>query len=73
MVPNSLLKQRQFFGLLYVQISKLETPTAKDMKHIDRKLKACRDPGSSDKYFSTNFIFIFHRNEEFKWTKKPKF
>jgi cyclin H len=30
-------------------ISKLETSNAKDMKHIDRKLKACRDPSSSDK------------------------
>ncbi|XP_059655236.1 cyclin-H1-1-like [Cornus florida] len=29
--------------------SKLETPTAADMKHVDRKLKSCRDPGSHDK------------------------
>ncbi|XP_059659153.1 cyclin-H1-1-like [Cornus florida] len=28
--------------------SKLETPTAADMKHVDRKLKSCRDPGSHD-------------------------
>uniref|UniRef100_A0A5B6ZWE4 Cyclin-H1-1 n=1 Tax=Davidia involucrata TaxID=16924 RepID=A0A5B6ZWE4_DAVIN len=30
-------------------VSKLETPTAADMKHVDRKLKSCRDPGSHDK------------------------
>ncbi|KAK3019411.1 hypothetical protein RJ639_004661, partial [Escallonia herrerae] len=30
-------------------VSKLVTPTAADMKHIDRKLKSCRDPGSHDK------------------------
>ncbi|KAM7481850.1 hypothetical protein LguiB_006433 [Lonicera macranthoides] len=53
-------------------ISKLETPTAKDMKHIDRKLKACRDPGSSDKYFSTNFIFLETTNLN-GGPKKPKF
>ncbi|XP_059658319.1 uncharacterized protein LOC132304581 [Cornus florida] len=29
--------------------SKLETPTAADMKHVDRKLKSCRHPGSHDK------------------------
>ncbi|CAI9102190.1 OLC1v1000418C3 [Oldenlandia corymbosa var. corymbosa] len=28
-------------------ISKLEMPTTKDVKHIDRKLKSCLDPGSS--------------------------
>ncbi|KAL8099830.1 cyclin-H1-1 [Apium graveolens] len=30
-------------------VSKLATPTASDMKHIDRKLKSCRDPSSHDK------------------------
>ncbi|KAL7002964.1 hypothetical protein U1Q18_004124 [Sarracenia purpurea var. burkii] len=30
-------------------VTKLETPTATDMKHIDRKLKSCRDPSSHDK------------------------
>lgn len=54
-----------------MQISKLETPTAKDMKHIDRKLKACRDPGSSDKYFSTNFIFIETMNLNGGQKKRP--
>ncbi|PHT41305.1 Cyclin-H1-1 [Capsicum baccatum] len=31
------------------QIGKLLTPTSKDVKHIDRKLKSCLDPGSHDK------------------------
>ncbi|KAL0317061.1 UNVERIFIED_CONTAM: Cyclin-H1-1 [Sesamum angustifolium] len=31
------------------QINKLETPTSKDVKHIDRKLKSCLDPSSHDK------------------------
>ncbi|CAL5434735.1 unnamed protein product [Camellia sinensis] len=31
-------------------VSKLQIPTATDMKHVDRKLKSCRDPGSHDKY-----------------------
>nr|XP_043621586.1 cyclin-H1-1 [Erigeron canadensis] len=30
-------------------VDKLSTPTAAEMKHIDRKLKYCRDPGSHDK------------------------
>ncbi|KAI5658795.1 hypothetical protein M9H77_27588 [Catharanthus roseus] len=30
-------------------VSKLETPTSKDVKHIDRKLKSCLDPSSHDK------------------------
>ncbi|XP_060219170.1 cyclin-H1-1 isoform X1 [Lycium barbarum] len=30
-------------------IGKLSTPTSKDVKHIDRKLKSCLDPGSHDK------------------------
>ncbi|XP_052208933.1 cyclin-H1-1 isoform X2 [Diospyros lotus] len=30
-------------------VNKLETPTAADMKHIDRKLKSCRNPSSHDK------------------------
>ncbi|XP_049351840.1 cyclin-H1-1-like [Solanum verrucosum] len=30
-------------------IGKLLTPTSKDVKHIDRKLKSCLDPGSHDK------------------------
>ncbi|PIN03471.1 Cdk activating kinase (CAK)/RNA polymerase II transcription initiation [Handroanthus impetiginosus] len=30
-------------------ISKLETPSAKDVKHIDRKLKSCLDPSSHEK------------------------
>ncbi|XP_028086561.1 cyclin-H1-1 isoform X1 [Camellia sinensis] len=30
-------------------VSKLQIPTATDMKHVDRKLKSCRDPGSHDK------------------------
>ncbi|XP_027114650.1 cyclin-H1-1 [Coffea eugenioides] len=30
-------------------VNKLETPTSKDVKHIDRKLKSCLDPGSHDK------------------------
>ncbi|KAK6155316.1 hypothetical protein DH2020_009564 [Rehmannia glutinosa] len=30
-------------------ISKLETPTSKDVKHIDRKLKSCLDPSSHEK------------------------
>ncbi|GFZ00907.1 cyclin H;1 [Actinidia rufa] len=30
-------------------VSKHETPTATDMKHIDRKLKSCRDPSSHEK------------------------
>ncbi|KAL6570480.1 hypothetical protein OROGR_000030 [Orobanche gracilis] len=30
-------------------INKLETPTSKDVKHIDRKLKTCLDPNSHDK------------------------
>ncbi|KAK4385328.1 Cyclin-H1-1 [Sesamum angolense] len=30
-------------------INKLETPTSKDVKHIDRKLKSCLDPSSHDK------------------------
>ena len=38
------------FLLATVQVSKLETPTATDMKHIDRKLKSCRDPSSHEKY-----------------------
>ncbi|XP_051134492.1 cyclin-H1-1 isoform X2 [Andrographis paniculata] len=32
-----------------VLINKLETPTSKDVKHIDRKLKSCLDPTSHDK------------------------
>lgn len=39
--------------MLSLQVSKLETPTSKDVKHIDRKLKSCLDPGSHDKYCST--------------------
>ncbi|KAJ0905786.1 putative cyclin [Helianthus annuus] len=31
-------------------VNNLVTPTAADMKHIDRKLKYCRDPGSHEKY-----------------------
>lgn len=30
-------------------VNKLETPTLKDVKHIDRKLKSCLDPGLHDK------------------------
>ncbi|KAK4484305.1 hypothetical protein RD792_006882 [Penstemon davidsonii] len=30
-------------------INKLETPTSKDVKHVDRKLKSCLDPSSHDK------------------------
>ncbi|TMW86232.1 hypothetical protein EJD97_021746 [Solanum chilense] len=30
-------------------IGKLLTPTSKDVKHVDRKLKSCLDPGSHDK------------------------
>lgn len=30
-------------------INKLETPTSKDVKHIDRKLKSCLDPTSHEK------------------------
>ncbi|KZV21175.1 hypothetical protein F511_24739 [Dorcoceras hygrometricum] len=30
-------------------IDTLETPTSKDVKHIDRKLKSCLDPSSHDK------------------------
>ncbi|KAH6781011.1 cyclin H [Perilla frutescens var. hirtella] len=30
-------------------IGKLETPTSKDVKHIDRKLKSCLDPTSHEK------------------------
>ncbi|XP_031092993.1 cyclin-H1-1 [Ipomoea triloba] len=30
-------------------INKLESPSAKDVKHIDRKLKSCLDPGLHDK------------------------
>ncbi|KAI3457726.1 hypothetical protein Pfo_014389 [Paulownia fortunei] len=30
-------------------INKLETPTSKDVKHIDRKLKSCLDPSSHEK------------------------
>ncbi|CAA3031665.1 cyclin-H1-1 [Olea europaea var. sylvestris] len=30
-------------------INRLETPTSKDVKHIDRKLKSCLDPSSHDK------------------------
>ncbi|KAI3715031.1 hypothetical protein L6452_21996 [Arctium lappa] len=30
-------------------VNKLVTPTVADMKHIDRKLKYCRDPGSHEK------------------------
>ncbi|KAJ0818054.1 putative proton-dependent oligopeptide transporter family, MFS transporter superfamily [Helianthus annuus] len=30
-------------------VNNLVTPTAADMKHIDRKLKYCRDPGSHEK------------------------
>ncbi|KAK6116298.1 hypothetical protein DH2020_049925 [Rehmannia glutinosa] len=30
-------------------ISRLETPTSKDVKHIDRKLKSCLDPSSHEK------------------------
>ncbi|KAG5626126.1 hypothetical protein H5410_011344 [Solanum commersonii] len=33
----------------FEQIGKLLTPTSKDVKHIDRKLKSCLDPGSHDK------------------------
>ncbi|KAK9146878.1 hypothetical protein Sjap_006781 [Stephania japonica] len=29
-------------------VSKLKIPTAKDMRHIDRKLKSCLDPSSQD-------------------------
>ncbi|KAL1555419.1 cyclin-H1-1 isoform X1 [Salvia divinorum] len=32
-----------------VLINKLETPTSKDVKHIDRKLKSCLDPASHEK------------------------
>ncbi|WMV11990.1 hypothetical protein MTR67_005375 [Solanum verrucosum] len=35
--------------LTFEQIGKLLTPTSKDVKHIDRKLKSCLDPGSHDK------------------------
>ncbi|KAM0947745.1 putative Cyclin-like superfamily, cyclin/Cyclin-like subunit Ssn8 [Dioscorea sansibarensis] len=31
-----------------VQVEKLKIPTAKDMRHIDRKLKNCLDPSSVD-------------------------
>ncbi|XAR69937.1 hypothetical protein NMG60_11001716 [Bertholletia excelsa] len=30
-------------------VNKQETPTATDVKHIDRKLRSCRDPSSHDK------------------------
>ncbi|EYU42757.1 hypothetical protein ABFS82_13G003500 [Erythranthe guttata] len=32
-----------------ILINKLETPTSKDVKHIDRKLKSCLDPSSHEK------------------------
>uniref|UniRef100_A0A3Q7EPL3 Cyclin-like domain-containing protein n=1 Tax=Solanum lycopersicum TaxID=4081 RepID=A0A3Q7EPL3_SOLLC len=32
-----------------INVGKLLTPTSKDVKHIDRKLKSCLDPGSHDK------------------------
>lgn len=33
-----------------LQLGKLKIPTAKDMRHIDRKLKSCWDPSSKDEY-----------------------
>lgn len=42
--------------VVFWQICKLEAPpTSKDVKHIDRKLKSCLDPGSHDKYFLSTF------------------
>ncbi|KAF3652275.1 putative FBD-associated F-box protein-like [Capsicum annuum] len=47
--------------LLSNVIGKLLTPTSKDVKHIDRKLKSCLDPGSHDKCVTSNsdLIVIF--------------
>ncbi|KVI11813.1 Cyclin C/H/T/L [Cynara cardunculus var. scolymus] len=39
-----------FLNAIDQLVNKLVTPTAADMKHIDRKLKYCRDPGSHEKY-----------------------
>ena len=47
--------------LEFEQIGKLLTPTSKDVKHVDRKLKSCLDPGSHEKCGSINsdLIIIF--------------
>uniref|UniRef100_M1CAQ9 CAK associated cyclinH homolog n=1 Tax=Solanum tuberosum TaxID=4113 RepID=M1CAQ9_SOLTU len=42
--------------LAFEQIGKLLTPTSKDVKHIDRKLKSCLDPGSHDKCVQSTLI-----------------
>ncbi|XP_035845675.1 cyclin-H1-1 [Helianthus annuus] len=47
-------------------VNNLVTPTAADMKHIDRKLKYCRDPGSHEKY---SLIFLFLQIVEFDFYK----
>ncbi|KAD5317655.1 hypothetical protein E3N88_17601 [Mikania micrantha] len=39
-------------------VNNLVTPTAGDMKHIDRKLKYCRDPGSHEKYPLILFFYF---------------
>lgn len=41
-----------------IQVRKLKVPTAKDMRHIDRKLKNCCDPSSQDEYVLDTFPFL---------------
>uniref|UniRef100_M1AK87 CAK associated cyclinH homolog n=1 Tax=Solanum tuberosum TaxID=4113 RepID=M1AK87_SOLTU len=42
--------------LAFEQVGKLLTPTSKDVKHVDRKLKSCLDPGSHDKCVQSTLI-----------------
>jgi len=49
-VSYGFLKSLNAF-LLMLQLGKLKIPTAKDMRHIDRKLKSCWDPSTQDEYF----------------------
>ncbi|KAG8387188.1 hypothetical protein BUALT_Bualt03G0227300 [Buddleja alternifolia] len=40
---------RASMNTIDIMVNKLETPTSKDVKHIDRKLKSCLDPSSHEK------------------------
>uniref|UniRef100_M1AK80 CAK associated cyclinH homolog n=1 Tax=Solanum tuberosum TaxID=4113 RepID=M1AK80_SOLTU len=42
--------------LVALKVGKLLTPTSKDVKHVDRKLKSCLDPGSHDKCVQSTLI-----------------
>ncbi|CAH9105402.1 unnamed protein product [Cuscuta epithymum] len=46
---NAILDISGPLNAIDFMINKLEFPSAKDVKHIDRKLKSCLDPGLHDK------------------------